>query len=67
MAAFGDYFKVERVGVETGGAQDAHEDGRTEHINIMFDSESRSMAWKDFVEKLKGLEGEWEREGMNLL
>jgi len=43
-------------------------DGRSENITIEYDSEAKeTLAWKDFLARLSGLEDEWDHEGMSVL
>jgi len=65
-SAFSDTFELRKCGVETPDAQGGRvNDGRSENITIEFDSDTAKEGWPQFLERLRALEDEWEREGQH--
>jgi hypothetical protein len=67
--AFGKTSEITRCGAETTDAIDGMVNGGlTEYITIDYNSEIGGWSgWKDFIEKLRVLEDEWELEGKKML
>jgi hypothetical protein len=64
-AAFSETYDItmKKCGVETPNAMgDRVNDGRCENITIEFDSEASKAGWSEFLQKLRGMEEEWEQE-----